>query len=250
MTKPLPTDKERWRLLGKLQKQVNKLHGKDDDGDRYATVKVQDWRDGQWPYIRPVPRVPWDSPTPEQLMEAIDAAGSNVESTSRMFDQVRRDVQMYFETDKRGRAMRDVAKAILGKTAIVGQAYEKHDDAPRWCQWHAYKALHAYGQEKPTMQTCFFNDVNGFDPTAFKTWLKAGKCMLVKAHGKRIKRWYVRTDGSVGTSLSALVETPEKDRPYHTARNLARRKFLDEHVKEIEQQAVIIEAEIRAKGKK
>ena len=100
------------------------------------------------------------------------------------------------------------------------------------------------------MQACCFNGLNGFDSEAFKTWLKAGKRMLVKAHGKSIKGWYVRTDGAIGTSLSALVEIPEKDRPYYTARNRAKREFLDEHVKEIEQQAVIIEAEIRAKGKK
>jgi hypothetical protein len=247
MTKPLPTNKERWRLQGKLQKAVDKLHGKDADGDRYAKVEVLDRRDGQWPYVRAVPRVPWENPTPEQLLAAIDAAGSNVESTARMFDQVRRDVQAYFEIDKRGRAIRAAVKAILGETAIVGRAYDRHDDAPRWCRWEPYKNLHAQGSETPTVQTCFFNDVNGFDSTAFKTWLKAGKQMLVKAHGKRIKGWYVRTDGSIGTSLSALVEIPEKERPYHTARNRAKREFLERHAEAIECNAKRIEAELRAK---
>ena len=247
MTKPLPTNKERWRLQGKLQKEVNKLHGIDDDGERHANATVQDRRDGQWPYIRPVPRVPWENPTPEQLMEAIDAAGNNVESTSRMFDQVRRDVEGYFKQDKRGRAIRSIVKDILGETAIVGRAYDRHDDAPRWCRWESYRAMESSGSEPCSMRCCFFNDVNGFDPEAFKTWLKAGKRMLVKAHGKRIKGWYVRTDGAVGTSLSAQVEMPEKERPYHIARNRAKREFLEKHAREIEGWAKEIEAELRAK---
>jgi hypothetical protein len=247
MTKPLPTNKERWRLQGKLQKEVNKLHGQDSDDERHATVQVQDRRDGQWPYIRPVPRIPWDNPTPEQMLEAIDAAGTNIESTSRMFDQVRRDVQMYFEIDKRGRAIRSIVKAVLGETAIVGRAYDRHDDAPRWCRWEPYRVMKSSGSGPWTMQADFFNDVNGFDPEAFKTWLKAGKRMLVKAHGKSIKGWYIRTDGAVGTSLSALTEMPEKERPYHIARNRAKREFLEKHAREIELAAEKIEAELRAK---
>ena len=181
------------------------------------------------------------------MMEAIAAAGNNVESTSRMFDQVRRDVECYFKQDKRGRSIRSIAKAILGDTAVVGRAYDHLDDAPRWCHWASYKVMESSGSEPCVMRCSFFNDVNGFDSEAFKTWLKAGKRMLVKAHGKLIKGWYVRTDGSVGTSLSALVEIPEKDRPAITARNRAKREFLEANAQAIEWAANKIEAEIRAK---
>ena len=163
MTKAPPTNKERCRLLSKLQKEVNKVHGKDSTGDRYAVVKVHDRRDGQLPYVICVPRVSWDNPTPEQMLEAIDAAGNNVESTFRMFAQMRRDVQMYFDRDKRGEAIRDAAKAILGETAIVGQAYSRHDDAHRWCRWESYRIMESSGSERRTVRCCFFNDVNGFD---------------------------------------------------------------------------------------
>jgi len=247
MTKPLPTDKERWRLQGKLQKEVNKLHGTDNDGSRYATVQVQDRRDGQWPYIRPVPRVPWDSSTPEQMVEAICAASNNVESTSRMFDRVRRDVQMYFEKDKRGQDIRAVVKEILGENAIVGQAYEKNDDTRSWCRWVPYRLGRRADFLRSHLDTCFYNDVNQFDLGEFKKWLVAGKRALKKEYGKQIKGWYVRTDGSVGTSLSALVETPEEVRPYHMARNQAKREFLEVYQAEIEENAKTIEAEIRAK---
>jgi hypothetical protein len=246
MKAPPPSTKARHDLLRRLQRQVDALHGKDDSGDRYAHVEVHDRRDGTWPYIRPVPRVPFEDPTPEQLLAAVDAAGSNVESTSRNFDQVRRDVQFYFEKDKRGRGIRTVAKKILGETAIVGQAYERHDDAPRWCRWEPYKKLHAYGAETPKLQTCFFNDVNQFDLGAFKKWLVAGQAYLKKAFGKQVKGWYVRTDGSIGTSLSALVETPEAARPRITALNRAKREFLEENAEHISARACRIEAEIRA----
>jgi hypothetical protein len=246
MKTPPPTDKERYKLLRRLQNEVNKVHGKDDEGDSYAVVEVHDRRDGHWPYIRPVPRVPFENPTPEQLLAAVDAAGTNVESAARDFDQVRRDVQFYFEKDKRGRAVRAAVKEILGDTAVVGSAYERYDDAPRWCRWEPYRTKVTEGIQT-RYEAAFFNDVNQFDLAEFKKWLTAGRWLLKKTYGKMIKGWYVRTDGALGTSLSALVETPEVARPHIIARNRAKREFLERHAESIEREAARIEAELRAK---
>jgi hypothetical protein len=243
-----PTQSERNRLQNKLQKEVDKVHGKDEDSDHYARVQVQDRRDGRWPFIRPVPRIPWDNPTTEQFQAALEAATNNVESTSRDMETIRRDMMAYFEHDSRMRSIRQLAKKILGEKAIVGRAYDRSDDASSWCQWVPYRTMRAYNEaEKPTLQTCFY-DATMFDLNEFKKWLVAGKRTLTKEHGKYIKGWYIRLDGSCGTSLSASVETPEVDRPAIIARNRAKREFLEAHATEIEHNATVIEVELRTKA--
>jgi hypothetical protein len=246
MTKPLPTNKERWSLQAKLQKQVDKLHGKDADGDRYAVVEVHDRRDGQWPYIRPVPRVSFDNPTPEQVLAAIDAASSNVERTSRMFEQVHKDVLDYFEKDSHEIEIRGAAKVILGETAIIGQVYDV--DVSRWCRWEFYKTTQGDSIKSVYTLKCYsYTDMNDFSVEEFKKWLRAGKRSLMKQHGKQIKGWFVRTVYGGNQMLAALVETPEKERPAIIALKRAKQDFLNEYVQAIQWAADKIEAELRAK---
>jgi hypothetical protein len=240
--KTLPNRRERSRLLSRLQREVNQVYGKDDEDTPYAFVEVHDYRDGYWPYIRPVPRIPFENPTPEQILASINAAGSNVESTSRALEQVRREVESYFRQVTHEKAVREAVSTVLGKDAIVGKAYDRCDDAPRWSRWESYRIK---------KNACFYrNDGIGFDIDSFEKWLRAGKRMLIKEYGKLIIGWYVRIGGSIGTSMSALVEIPEKERTAIIARRMAKHDCLEENQKEIEKQATLIERKLRRESRR
>jgi hypothetical protein len=247
MTKAPPTTKERTRLYTQLQRLVDKLHGKDEEGERYARVQVQDRRDGRWPYVRPIPRIPWEDPTAEQFEAALDAAASNVHCVAEDMEHVRRDIQAYLQRDTQGRVIRAIARKVLGETCAVGEAYSRYDNAQPFCQWKTLQKLDE-GSTSKAYRYDYFN-LWPFGATAFEDWLKQGKKTLLKEN-KNVVGWYVRVDGAVGVTLSALAEIPEEERPKHIAARRARREFLETHAAEVTASAAKIEAELRAKGKK
>lgn len=246
-TKVPPTTKERSRLHTQLQRLVDKIHGKDNEGERYARVQVQDRRDGHWPFIRPVPRIPWEDPTAEQFEAALDAAASNIHAVAGDMESVRRDIQAYLQRATQDKTIRAIARKVLGETCAVGEAYSRYDNAQPFCQWKTLQRIDDGSTSKAYRYDYF--KVYPFDAVGFEAWLKQGKKTLLKEN-KNVVGWYVRVDGAVGITLSALAEIPEEERPKHIAARRARREFLEAHAAEVNASAVKIEAEIRTKGKK
>lgn len=243
---PKPTRKEINRLYSRLRKEVDRVYGKDDDGDSHATVEVHDKRDGHMPYIQPVPHIPFRAEiTSDVVAQALNAALTNARSTAGALESVRHAVESMYRHRTDEKLLREIAESVFGKKVAVGEAYSRYDDAPSWSAWHLYKVHDPKYEREST--SYFQSDRVGTQEgiKSIKSWLSTGKKELSKKHTK-IDMWYVRT-GEMGLTLAALVKVPEEERPKRVAANRARREFLEKHAATIQAEADRIETLLREK---
>lgn len=239
----LPSIRERQKLYTQLQRLVNKVHGKDCDGQEHAVVEVHDRREGQWPFIQPVSRISYENPTPDDLRHVLNTALANVESTTRALAQVRLDMEFFFDRQGKESHIRTIATRVFGPDVIVGKAYEAVDNPPRYSQWIPYQ-VQAFDpdRDKDCDTRISYFDTSGLRPHSswtawaeFEQWLRKARRSLKRKYGKRIVQFYVRLDGVCGTRVSALVPMTEEQRLKQIAAKRARQVVLNLHKDKVQE---------------